>query len=371
MRIVIIAPLHDYRAYAQGLKTTDCLFYEGQGQYHWSSSLKELGHEILEIRNTDWFGDNIISYYCNAIKPIYSTIISLINLVRINPLSILSSIKSKRDFSTIYSFSPDVIIFSGGPWLSIYQQKYFQSLKNKITGSKIILLNGMSPIFYKLTLEKKITDCFDYIFTNDKYHAIEWKMLGAKNAMSLPVSAINPWTYQCKNYERLFDVIFVGSMYDNRHLFFEHIYNAGINIKVWGSICQHIPDNSLFWKFYQGKANSIELIDIMNKSKIAINIHEKSMQHGGNVRTFEIPACGAMQVIDRYDPSWFTAGEEIVSFSDEKDCIEKIGYYLTHDDERERIAEMGLQRVLKEHTYAKRFEKMLQIMNALPEIHKP
>ncbi len=55
-------------------------------------------------------------------------------------------------------------------------------------------------------------------------------------------------------------------------------------------------------------------------------------------------------------------GKEIVTFSDTRDLIEKIRYYLAHDDERAAIAQAGYEHTLREHTYQKRFQEIFRQM---------
>jgi spore maturation protein CgeB len=42
--------------------------------------------------------------------------------------------------------------------------------------------------------------------------------------------------------------------------------------------------------------------------------------------------------------------------------IDKIKYYLAHDTERTRIAAAARERALREHTWAKRIERMVMLM---------
>ena len=60
----------------------------------------------------------------------------------------------------------------------------------------------------------------------------------------------------------------------------------------------------------------------------------------------------------------FEPGGEIVTFDSPDDMIDKIRYYLNHDEEREAIAAAGKKRVLAEHTYEHRFRRMFEILAA-------
>ena len=45
-----------------------------------------------------------------------------------------------------------------------------------------------------------------------------------------------------------------------------------------------------------------------------------------------------------------------------EDLLEKVEYYLTHEEERAQIARNGYEKVKKYHTYKNRVETMLQTM---------
>jgi len=60
----------------------------------------------------------------------------------------------------------------------------------------------------------------------------------------------------------------------------------------------------------------------------------------------------------------FVPGTELVTFDSPDDMIDKIRYYLDHDDEREAVAAAGKKRVLAEHTYQHRFRRMFEILAA-------
>lgn len=101
-------------------------------------------------------------------------------------------------------------------------------------------------------------------------------------------------------------------------------------------------------------------------SKIGLNIHviyghKRRGKRGLNMRTFEIPAAGCFELVDHMEElnNFFAINKEIVTFSDEKDLLEKIAYYLENEKEREKIAEAGRRRVLKEHTYQHRMKVLL------------
>ena len=81
-------------------------------------------------------------------------------------------------------------------------------------------------------------------------------------------------------------------------------------------------------------------------------------------RLFEGMACGKMVLTDRLPNEaklneLFVEGEEIVLYNDMFDCIEKINYYNENEQERERIAFNGMQKVLNNYTQIQVVDKLI------------
>ncbi len=85
------------------------------------------------------------------------------------------------------------------------------------------------------------------------------------------------------------------------------------------------------------------------------------------MRLFEGTACGALVLTDAVAnglDELFETGREIVVYQNDADLLEKVAYYLSHEEEREAIARAGQRRTLGEHTYAHRVAKMVEIVNS-------
>lgn len=85
-------------------------------------------------------------------------------------------------------------------------------------------------------------------------------------------------------------------------------------------------------------------------------------------RIFEGMACGKLVLCDRLSESkrlheLFQEGEEIVFYNDIVDCINKMNYYVENPEERERIAQNGYTKVLKNHTQKQRVEFIVKKYN--------
>lgn len=89
-------------------------------------------------------------------------------------------------------------------------------------------------------------------------------------------------------------------------------------------------------------------------------------------RIFEGMGCGKLVITDRLPEEtdilkFFTEGEDIVFYDDAEDAIEKIRYYASHDEERERIAKNGYEKVMKEHTQIQRCDAFERCVKEIQE----
>ena len=101
-------------------------------------------------------------------------------------------------------------------------------------------------------------------------------------------------------------------------------------------------------------------------AKIGINIQNRGKYTVGSYRLFELPGNGVMQISDggEYLSDFFEVGSEIVGYETADELIDKLHYYLLHDEERQAIALRGYQRVMRSHRLAQRMREAAEIIDA-------
>lgn len=211
---------------------------------------------------------------------------------------------------------------------------------------------------------------FDVVFTIQTGEAKEAiSSTGARRVEYLPMAA-NPKLHRALQLSAD-DVIrygsevsFVGAGYPNRVKLFERLRIDGL--KLWGN---DWPDT---WQTkLQDSGRRVtpeETCLIYNASKINLNIHSsvngELLEVGDfvNPRTFEIAACGAFQIVNEQAPlaSLFELNAELSTVQTVSELEDSIQYYLSHPEERNRIAHAAQQRVFAEHTYAHRMQRALE-----------
>lgn len=98
------------------------------------------------------------------------------------------------------------------------------------------------------------------------------------------------------------------------------------------------------------------LAKVYQNSKINLNITMANIQQGIPLRVFDIMGSGGF-VMTNYRPGLedhFIDGEDLVVYYDRMDLINKIEYYLSHDEERKIISENGRRKIKSEYTVDKK-----------------
>lgn len=210
-----------------------------------------------------------------------------------------------------------------------------------------------------LTFTNKIF-CFEYDdvdYLSKKYNIpTKYLPLGADDKVYYPIEK-----------QRDLDIVFVGTPYKNRTYILEKVceegQKRGWKIKIGGPWYKETV-----WKKYRFHRKSpylskcienrhfkeTEVAELYRRSKICLNINE--VQHKSlNPRTFEICATKSFQMMNAGQDSrgWLEFQRDVVIYDNEKDLIEKIEYYLTHEEERKRIAQSGYEAVMAKCTLKK------------------
>lgn len=336
-----------------------------QVQSFWLKALRQLGYQTALF----CYSDSFLSL--PRINAVIQTVISrrfpnLFNRYRLFknkgyrffPANYWRSFKL---LSLIKSFRPHVILVSGG----ISELTAFPFLYAKQQAIPLYLLHGENPLISATYFERDNLTLFDWIIVNDPTHATAWRKLGAEQVLALPYSGIDinfhrrlkPKKNQPEKYAA--DVVFVGSLLPERQQILAQL--TDYNLAVYGFIPPEVGLIKKLQPFYQGEAWGEKVVKVYNHAKIVLNFNPPHMPVGGNLRTFEIPACGAFQLADHCPQAWLLPGKEIELFNNLKQLKQKIAYYLTHPQKRNQIAQAGYRRVRAQCQYQHRFQKILTL----------
>ena len=140
---------------------------------------------------------------------------------------------------------------------------------------------------------------------------------------------------------------FIGTYEEDRESFIAYLIKNGIPVRVVGDSWAKGKYWNLVQPFYGGPSiYGEDYIRNINGMDIALHFLRKANRDEQDSRTFEIPACGKFMLAERspLHTQFFVENEEAVFFDSKEDLLEKVKYYLLHEDERNRIAYNGMQR---------------------------
>lgn len=271
---------------------------------------------------------------------------------------------------------PDLVLVLCGDTFPIKQVNVIRAM-----GIKTAVWFTDDPYITDITTN--IAPHYQYVFTQELSCVSYYQMLGCRHVHYLPL-AVNTKVF----YHRIksednsipLDICFMGAGWNNRISLFDQIasYLSKKNTLIVGSLWDRLRNyHILSDKIRFGFLSPEESVCLINQSKIVINNHRSyddstlSNRNSNklpalsiNPRTFEISACCAFQLSDvRQELNrFYEVGKEIETYSSPSELIEKIEYYLNHEERRDMIARRGHVKTLKNHTYPKRLETLLKVI---------
>ena len=199
-----------------------------------------------------------------------------------------------------------------------------------------------------ITSRLQIANFFDLVFVAQKEYVKIFHQDGHSQTFWVPL-ACDSDVHNPLVANKLFDVGFVGNLGQR----------GTPRWSVLTEILPHFKTND-----YQRYHSPREMGSVYGQSKIVFNA---SINGDVNMRVFEGMAAGAMLVTDRIKNGLnelFSEGIHYVGYESIDEAKEKIAYYLSHDSERDKIAQTGQREVLEHHTYLKRCETIMLHVDA-------
>ena len=132
-----------------------------------------------------------------------------------------------------------------------------------------------------------------------------------------------------------------------------HLFTQSNTASLSSKITIHNGVNSLY-----------EMPFVFRQSKINLNITTRSISSGLSQRIWDVLACKGF-LITNYQPEidmFFEDGVHLVTYKSPDELIDKINYYLIHDQQRERIAQKGFDFV---NENGKVVDRVISIISAV------
>jgi spore maturation protein CgeB len=270
---------------------------------------------------------------------------------------------------------------------------------------------------HQFHLVEKISSHYDINLHSEKSAAEKFLGIGAR-----PVwfqMAANPNYYRSLDLPKIYDVSFVGANYAKRADYIYHLLENGTNVHCFGPswlinrpypvfrrIYKEIKRLSLtiesLFHFsaqtrfkYSSKVRDMDfqsylrkkyaaqlhhpatdeaMIRIFNQSWINLGFLEvyakndesnTTTQQHLHLREFEVPMSGNLYCTNYSDElsEFYEPDKEVIVYRSKYELLDKVRYYLTHQDEANMIRQAGYRRAIECHTYQKRFRELFSMLN--------
>jgi spore maturation protein CgeB len=115
-----------------------------------------------------------------------------------------------------------------------------------------------------------------------------------------------------------------------------------------------------------------EMPKVFRCSSINLNITVRTIKSGIPLRVFDILGAGGFLITNYQEDlcEYFEIGKDLVIYENEEDLLNKVRYYLEHEEERKEIAKNGYNKVKQYHNYELRLKEILSIANGKQNINK-
>lgn len=277
-------------------------------------------------------------------------------------------LNQKNALEVIQKKLPDIILVIGFVYKFI-DPKLIIKLKEKIK-FKLTLWDTDSCNLFTKKRE------FDYFVHTefpiyDKIYSFSQKITNFINEIKVSSAFFLPFgakpISKIKHPSPKFDICFVGSA-DMRRIFcLEKLkeYNLIIYGSKWNRNKSLMTDG-LKKKIVYNSIWGRDLHLLLSQSKIILNITRSTfygVETGLNLRIFEALAARCFLLTDYCNElnDLFIIGEEIETYRSTEELVDKVDYYLAHDIDREKIAQKGYERYLKQYTWDARVKEMLRL----------
>lgn len=153
----------------------------------------------------------------------------------------------------------------------------------------------------------------------------------------------------CELVQAKHDVVFIGVAEKARFESMNYLAQNGIEVYVYGARWEEAyyqqnahPNLKLINKALNGR----DYVTCLSCSKISLCFLRRINCDLHTKRTFEIPASGGFMLAERTGEhlQLFEEGREAEYFSSDEELLEKVRYYLQHENERAAIARNGRRR---------------------------
>lgn len=272
---------------------------------------------------------------------------SRIKEIRKTPNGTVSTLDEKKVLKDCKRKNADVIILnSGGLTL---EDSTFEKLKEEKIISVGLSLSDPDVYPYNGAI---YADKFQYFYTNSKYSFEKQYDHSKVNINIMPFAASVKHHFYMPEVKKEYDLVVVGHAREDRLSAIDRL-SRFCKVGTYGK----------GWKKSLGVVNGQKHVEAINSGKMYLSF-ARTVAGFDNVKVglFEAMACNQVVITSYMEElqAYFDIGKEIICYRDEDELVELVKYYTEHEEEREKVRQLGYRRFLQEHTYVKRWNDILR-----------
>lgn len=274
---------------------------------------------------------------------------------------------------------PDAVLVMNG--LHVFPENHLDQISEmRKLGIRTAIWFVDDPYFTEFT--SVICKHYDYVFTHE-LGCVDWyRSLGVRSVHYLPL-CVNPKMFYPRRTgpQYKYDIVFIGNAFRNRTELFDKLapFLSSKKVLIAGGFWERLATYDQLSPFISnGFIPPEETANYYSGAKLVINIHRPwgagqdnrnsfdLPSRSINPRTYEISACGTMQLTDVRDDlgNYYRPGYDLDTFGSAEELQSKIEYYLEHEKERRLFALRGLRTTLLHHTFTARLPHLLNVITA-------
>ncbi|MEP6794885.1 MAG: glycosyltransferase [Saprospiraceae bacterium] len=271
--------------------------------------------------------------------------------------------KGNRELAIrIKDYQPDQIIISGHVELTYGTIAFVKTILPNLK----VTLFWPDPLINLTQHELNLARLLDKLVSYSKNTLQVFNQLGFGHTEWMPFAGDIKFLGEAEinNTEFIYDLAFIGAWRPEREKAIEAISRSmpHLNFKVIGTsweknvknkgILKHVKISSIFGQEYG---------NLIRQSRINLNIIDDTNFPAANMRFFEIPAAGGLQLSSSCpeQDDIFLHEEHIYYYKNELDLCEMIKYILEHKEQASEARKKGHELAITEHTYLHRVQKLL------------
>lgn len=217
-----------------------------------------------------------------------------------------------------------------------------------------------NPLKILQPLDRLIKDRL-YLFLWDAAYMEPVRALGFTHVYYQPFGAPSSF-FREESYDGPFlhDVSFIGGHSPRRELLLRALAERNIEVHLFGNEAwRAVAHPNLHYEGYASYREDCP--HLYRASKINLNITSEQLRTALPVRVFDVLACGGLLLTDDQQDAHtlFNPGKELVVYQNPDHLADLIRHYLTHDEERQAIAEAGMRRVQNDYSFDRLIPQML------------